>query len=411
MEGILRRLNTWGRGSSFGTLPTPSDIIPERTILAESATLLRGLLDSDLCGHGTLVFCPSLDTPAITHGTIIVPYEGSLTTAGDEMLLDDSLIVEVQEYAAAHELAIFGPTLARMTSESDFYAFLYDADRAQQCGAFPLVLLDPMVQLCDLCVLGGTHTCSGPRRRLYVTVAGEVKTTPLGTTLGTVEDGLASLTATWSAYRRFVGSGCSVCLSQAIPLTTLDAAHQQRPWLSRYLHALNALRAAATNGVTDLDVSGFGQRLIPALDRVSPAADLTFAAAGTPLLLFNSHITILHDPASQRQFQLGPNAARLIELLLVHGNHDAAAEAAIRHLEVAPHTAHTALTQVTRRLTSIGINLLAASRTPRTGVTTSRPPERLGAGVDHISFEDWLSQTPVRETPPIVPRIPRPTSG
>ncbi|MEY9997936.1 hypothetical protein ABIE67_010055 [Streptomyces sp. V4I8] len=408
MEGILRRLNTWGRGS-LGALPTPSDIIPERTILTESATLLPDLLDSDLCGHGTLVFCPSLDTPALTHGTIVVPYEGSLVTAGDEILLGQSLIVEVQEYAAAHELAIFGPTLVRMTSESDFHAFLYDADRAQQYGAFPLVLLDPMVQLCDLCVLGGTHACGGPRRRLYVTIAGDVKTTPLGTTLGTVEDCLASLTAGWSAYRRFAGYGCSVCLSETIPLTTVDAAHQQRPWLSRYLHALSALRAAAANGVTDLEVSGFAQRLIPALNRVGPAADLTRTASSTPLLLFNNDIMILHDPASQQQLQLGPNAARIIELLLVHGNHNAAAEAAIRHLKVAPHSAHTAVTQVTHRLTSIGINLLAASRTPGTGAA-SRPPERLGAGVNHVSFEDWLSRTPVQNTP-VVPRIPRPKSG
>lgn len=409
MDGNLRRLNAWGRGS-LDTITTPSDVVPERTILTESADLLPSLLDSDLCGHGTLVFSPSPDAPSLAHGTPVVPYDGSLITTGDEMLLGEGLIVEVQEYTAAHELAVVGPALVRITNEIDFHAFLYDADRAKQYGAFPLVLLHPMVQLCDLCVLGGTHACGGPRRRLLVTAAGEVKTTPFGTTLGAVDSGLASLTAAWATRRRLPGSGCPVCLSQAVPLSTLDAAHQRRPWLSRYLHALNALRAAAVNGLTDLSVSGFNQRLIPGLTPIRHAADLALTASDSPLLLFNNHTTVLHDPYSKRQFQLGPFAARLIELLLVHGDHDAAADAAVLHLDVAPYTAHSALAQVTRRLTNSGIHLLAAPGMRAMGAATSWPPERNRTSIDWDPIEDWLSQAVV-PTARMLPRIPRPKSG
>jgi len=408
MEGILRRVYAWGRGS-LDSITTPSDIVPERTIIAESAELLPSLLDSDLCGPGALILCPSPHAAVLTRGTTVFPYAGSLSAVGDEILLGEGLVVEVQEYAATHELTVIGPTLTRIASENDFRSFIYDADRAKEYGSFPLVLLDPMVQLCDLCVLGGAHLCGGPRRRLLVTLAGEVKTTPFGTTLGGVEDGLSSISASWKFRRRPPGSGCPVCLSQVVPLATVDAAHQQRPWLSRYLHALNALRSAAEAGLTDLDVSGFGGRLIPELTPVRATADFTLAASDSPILLFNSHIALLHDPRSKRQFQLGPSAARLVELMLVYGDHDAAADAAVLHLEVAPYTAHSALTQVTRRLAGNGITLIGSRGMRGSGPTESSWPRDHDAVSSQDPFNEWLSQAVAPSR--LRPRIPRPKSG
>ncbi|MEV7004247.1 daptide biosynthesis RiPP recognition protein [Streptomyces sp. NPDC093982] len=406
MESILRRLNAWGRGS-LGTLTRPSGRAPERIILTESADLLPTILNSDLCSRGTLLFSPSPHTSTTVHQTRVVPYHGSLIAPGDEMTLSKGIIVEVQEYAAASEFAIAGPTLARITSENDFRAFLYDADCARQYGAYPPALLHSMVQLCDLCALGSAHSCGGPLRRLLVTTTGEVKTTPFATTLGIIQDGLATLTANWATYQRFPGSGCPVCLSQAVPVTMLDAAHQNRPWLSRYLHALNALRTAAANGLTDLRVSGFGERLIPSLLSDEPAADLTLAAANAPLLLFNADMAFLYDPPSKRQFLLGSSAACLIEILLAHADHDAAADAAIHHLNITPQTARSALTQVTRLLAHSGIRLPTASGLHGTGLTPWLP-ERNRVAPENGPLGISEAAGPATR---ILPRIPRPKRG
>nr|WP_269858691.1 daptide biosynthesis RiPP recognition protein [Streptomyces sp. RPT161] len=287
-------------------------------------------------------------------------YEGSFIAPGDEMSVGEDFFVEVQDYAVAPFLAIAGPTLLRVTGENDFEAFLHDADQARERGAFLPALVHPMIQLGDLCALGGAHDCGGPRHRLFVNSLGEVRTAPHGALLGTVRDGLEGLTAVWSSIERAPGSGCPVCLGQAVPTAVLEAAHRQRPWLSRYLHALDALRMAAARGLTELRVSGFAERLVTTGDQDAPAVDLTVAGAEAPLLLFNPETAVLHEPLGNRQFQLSMDAARLVELLMVHGDHGVAAEMATRHLGLGQDAALSAVAQVESHLTGAGVRLPAA---------------------------------------------------
>ncbi|MEU2718807.1 daptide biosynthesis RiPP recognition protein [Streptomyces sp. NPDC007205] len=387
MRCILCHLSAWGCGHSR-TLTTPDGSPPMRTILAESADLLPAILDSDLCNESTAIFCPSSDTPTGIGETIVAPCTGSLGAPGDEMVVGDVFVVKVQEYILTPYLEIDGPTFARITSEKDFYAFLDHADQAKQHGVFPPALLHPMMRLGDLCALGGAHTCGGPGQRLFVRASGEASTTPQGMPLGFVTDGLASLTSAWSAIRRPPGSGCPGCLTGAVRTPTLRIAHQQRPWLSRYLCTLDALRTAATEGLTNLKVSGFPHRMTAAADQYTQAVDLTLVGAELPVLLFNTAIALIHDPHSNQQFQVGTGTARLLELLMIYGDEDAAIAAATHHLGLAPHAAREALAQVMSGLSDFGMQLLPEKRCRS---ASSIQPGHQGAAAQGVNTSCWLS--------------------
>ncbi|MDX3763110.1 hypothetical protein PV684_49845 [Streptomyces sp. AK02-04a] len=377
-----------------------------RTILTESADLLPAIVDSDLCGEGTVVFSPSSENRTDIGETIVAPYTGSLSSPGDEIVVGEVLVVKVQEYALTPHLAVTGPTFARITSKKDFCAFLDHADQAHQHGLFPQALLHPMIRLGDLCALGGSHTCGGPRQRLFIRASGQASTTPHGMPLGAMTDGLASLTTVWSAFRRPPSSGCPVCLSEAVPAPILRIAHRQRPWLSRYLYALEALRTAASLGLTQLKVSGFPHRLTGAQDRYTPAADFTPAGADMPLLLFNSSIAVLHDPRSNQQFQIGEGTARLIELLLIHGDLDSAVSAATHRLGLAPHAARDALAQVTSGL-NFGMQPSTTHNVP--GIEAKLLPTRYQhADARSLNASCWLSAMGVAAFSQSIQLVPGP---
>ncbi len=406
MRCILCHLNSWGCGHSDSLIASP-DGIPVRTIVTESADVLPALLDSDLCGEGTVVFSPSRDTPSSVGKTIIAPYTGSLSAPGDEMVVGEICVVKVQEYELTPYLATASPTFVRINNEDDFYTFLEHADHAHQHGAFLPALLHPMVRLADLCALGGAHTCGGPSQRLFVRATGQASTTPWGMPLGSVTDGLASLTATWSAFRRPSGSGCPGCLSQAVPAPLLRIAHQQRPWLSRYLQALDALRTAAERGLSPLKVSGFPHRLTAGADDYLPALDLMPAGAEMPLLLFSADVAVLHDTHSHQQFELGTGTARLIELLMIHGDSDAAVYAATQHLGLERHAAHAALAQVRAGLVGFGIQLSTA----RGSEDASCPPSRQGSAFAHgVNASCWLASAGMGTSNHSLQPVPGPRS-
>ncbi|WP_409496661.1 daptide biosynthesis RiPP recognition protein [Amycolatopsis sp. cmx-11-12] len=310
-----------------------------RVVFLESANHLDYALRLS-SGQGS-VFSPA---PAGGVRNVVV-YEGGVSTPGDELLIGDGLLVSSQDYLSTPFVVATGATIVLVTGAEDYDAYLQDADLARRTGVFVDQLLQPGVFLADQCALGSTHPCAGAAR-LYVATSGDVYTAPGGQRLGTVESDVDHLIEAAVAPT----SG-DLCLNGVVAAESVDRARAERPWLSRYLRALDVLGGLGTTGRTGYRVSGFGGRLtagLPtALDEPTDA----------PLVLWNDDEHLICDPGQGRVFQLGQDAARLVELLLITGSIEGSCTLATVHLGLDRVTARAAIEVLTTRLADAGVLL------------------------------------------------------
>jgi hypothetical protein len=291
-------------------------------------------------GQDGLVFSPGTETTAKG----VLTYEGALSTPGDEFLVADDLFVYTQDYLATPFLAVAGPTIVRIDSEQDYAGFLQDADLARDKGVFVEQLLHSGVFLADQCALGTTHPCIGSAR-LHVSESGEIRTAPGGRALGTVDSDPNDVLR---AADTPAGTG-DVCLNAAVDAQTMDAARAPRPWLSRYLRAIDVLRGLRVNGLSGYRVSGFGGRLSATLP-----SELT-EHTDAPLLLWNDDERLICDSAGERVFRLGSDAAKIVELLLITSSAEGARDLAATRLGLDRDTACAAIDVITAEFTGTGI--------------------------------------------------------
>jgi hypothetical protein len=345
---VKLHLASWGTGAG---LRRPDDASGTGTVVLESPAHLEQSLGSDLVGAGTLVLVPGEQggaEGAPAGGPLVLGYQGSLVEPGDEMSIGDSFYLQTQDYGTSQYMSVIGPTLIRITEPADFEAFLADADAAHDKGEFPGYVIEPAVRLADLSALGAGSGADGPRTRLHVSGEGQVSTAPGGIPLGTLDSGLDALHAEWQRVNSAAAHPCAVSLSAVVPDEERSAALAARPWLGRYLAALDALRELRSRGVASLAVSGFGGRLDASLTAVEQPAD--HAGTELPLLLWAQETAYVHLPAGGRFFQLDARAARVAEALLVHGDFEAAAR----------HTDPDALRQVITFFATAGVRLTAS---------------------------------------------------
>ncbi|MFE0022986.1 daptide biosynthesis RiPP recognition protein [Amycolatopsis sp. NPDC059021] len=310
-----------------------------RVWFLESAAHAGTILD-DFAAPGDVVFAPSGADPRA------VGYDGSLAEPGDEIVIADEIFVHTQDYLSIAYQAVAGPTVVRVTGPHDFEVFGEDAELARREGVFAEQLVHPSVVLADQCALGLPR----PTERLdrvHVTESGEFRAGPSGPVIGSID----APPRTWDS----LDSQGKKALSAVLDATLTSEAHAARPWLARYLTALDALRSLRRGDTRSYRVSGFGARLVDSLPLDRPE-DST-----APLLLWAEDRTLLYQPGDGRWFEVGQDAARLVELLSVSGDDvAAAARLAVEHLGLTAEVATEALTGLTTRLT-----------TPRTPVTTS----------------------------------------
>lgn len=174
---------------------------------------------------------------------------------------------------------------------------------------------------------------------------GSLSVSPWGARLGALGDGLARLEAEWHRLGRAGAAPCAVALGRVVPEAVGAAAAAERPWLGRYLAAVDALRELQARGIAEARVSGFGHRLAPALEGVDDAHDTVGTDA--PMLLWTQDEAYVHIVDSRRTFKVDHAAGAAVEALLVCGSVEAAHTYADR----------TALLRAERLFRHVGVEL------------------------------------------------------
>ncbi|MFE9373209.1 daptide biosynthesis RiPP recognition protein [Streptomyces sp. NPDC006711] len=307
------RLSSWFAGEEGAPAAAA------HSILVQSGGDVRAVLNAGLAASGAHVFsdAPScaVEGADIQHVTV----EGEVELSGDELIVSGNLYVQVFDYGSLPYLSVAGPTVVRMTCPEDYEAFLADADRAVREGDWAEGLAHPSVQLADVRTLAAPDQDTG-LGRLYITSDGQVRTGIGGAGLGAVG---AGATAVQAALDTYAGDPS---LDSVVPRQLLSAGAAERPWLGRYVRALDVRRRLARKHGTDIRVSGFGGRFTPEL----PSRPVE--AADQPLLLEISGDTYAVRAGDCRLFRMGRGSARLLEVfstLRTAGTTDVTAEAAM----------------------------------------------------------------------------------
>lgn len=277
----------------------------------------------------------------------VATLEGDPAPVGEELVLGDDLFVQVESYAGAAYLPLVGPTLLRVAEDDDVASLADDLD-ATAAGDLPPVLADPQLQLADRCGLGAA-SCGGPRRRVHVDAAGDVRTTPAGPVLGGADATADELDAAWVA-----AGGCTTtCVDPAIA-PALDAARRSQPGWARILTVLDLLHAMRAAVPGDWSAVGLGDA--GAEDR----ADLHPRAADWPVLLAGPDGPVLLGPDGRHRAAVGTDAATLVDALLATGSAHAAAERCAPALRIDPAIAGRALGDLRSGLAARGLELPGA---------------------------------------------------
>ena len=327
MSGIKSRLLQWGVGrAERGQGLAESGCCA--VVLLESADQLGELLQTGLVGPGSTVFLP--EDHATTTGTTavvgsaphepkteaqLVRYAGSAGEVGDELSLSDEFFLQIQAYGISEFMSVVGPTLVRVADESDFAAYLRDADKARADGVFPDFMMNPVVQLADVSALGAGPDGDGPAVRLAVAADGTLSTSTGGAPLGRLAlDGMQQLSDTWRARNAGSDAPCAVSLGGVLEESARARELRLRPWLARYLAAANALRSTTARGIPGVRVSGFGGTLAAGLDDVPPVED-----GQAPLVLWAPECAFVYDPKGHRTFQMNHRTATVLDVLITSG--------------------------------------------------------------------------------------------
>ncbi|WP_193608069.1 daptide biosynthesis RiPP recognition protein [Nocardioides lijunqiniae] len=332
MQGTTRLIKTWATGE------LGQDVLAgaghdeaydgSLAVVLERQQHFDAMREAGLIGADTRAFVPgATDSTDGSEGPIVLGYEGSLSDPGGDVQIGTQFFMQTQDYGTSEYLSLIGATLVRVIDETDFETFLEDADRAYVKGDLAEFATHPLVRLCDVTSLGSATPDRGPKLRLYVDASGQISTSPGGAVLGKVGDDLETLEAEWARLNAASDTPCAVALAQVVPEQTRADALRQRPWLAYYHSALAAVRDVRTRGLAELSeiqISGFGQRLDPDLEGADGSAHE--ARPGSPVLMWTDDQALVFDPRSEKTFQMGRPAARLAERLLVLGSVEAAAQ-------------------------------------------------------------------------------------
>jgi len=326
--------------------------IVEGTVLfLETADHLEAVMSQ--ARSGDVIFAPA--GAARRRDSGVVEYQGDLCEPGDKVMLGEGCTFELRDYVAAPFISIVGPTVLRQRSAEGIAAFFSDADTARDSGVFVDQLLSGAVLLDSFASFIGTDSAGGFLDRVHVTAAGEYRDGPDGLLLGVVGD-------EWSAIesRAIHGAGRGRAFARIVDRGMLEADLDDRPWLARYIAAIDLLRG--WDGVpTRPAISGFGGHLVRALDEL-PALPGVVSASAPYLLTGDGDEWVLVDPLSRRRTRLGVDTARAAECLIATGNESAAVALLAAELGRGTSNVASLVHEVQIRFAAVGLDLTTSGR-------------------------------------------------
>lgn len=286
-------------------------------------------------------------------GVTVIGYEGSWRKSGDRMTVDRHHRLALQDYATISSVSIVEPTVVRQSSAEGLDLFFGDADAARLSGVFVDQLVGGFVLLDSHASLLGRREGAAALVRVHVTEAGEYRDGADGLLLGGAGDSREAIEVLAAS-----GAGGSRAFDRIVDRDDLEAALDARPWMARYLAAVDLLQEWWGRAYGPVAVSGFGGHLVTALDRYDELPAITTAAA--PFLTTGvDEEFILVDQSSRRRFRLDVVEARAAECVIATGDDFAASALLAAETGKPARAVAAAVREVTARFAAIGLDLTA----------------------------------------------------
>ncbi|VXC55630.1 conserved hypothetical protein [Arthrobacter sp. 9V] len=280
----------------------------------------------------------------------IVPVSGSFDAAGEELLVDGTLSLEIQDYVAIPFVNLVGVTIVRITTEEDWQAFFHDAEEAVRSGYFVQQLTEVNAVLAERRLLSGPAKDNLLLARLHITWDGSVRTGPYGTKIGQVGDSLPDIRVRAVSLRPE-----SAVAAVYYPWDVQDSL-EAKPWIRRYLAALDAWKFIPREDRANTSLVGFGVSLYGA------ALNDGLPSANAPFILKRAGEHTLLDTSTGRLFKIGSDAAVIIEAVSNMRDIKAAARAVGPALKVSAAVAEGATRAVVSHFEQLGTSIMGASR-------------------------------------------------
>ena len=286
-----------------------------RTVVVQAVELLGDLVSGGLVDDRSLLFVQSAaaistESTALWGGPVRT-FDGIFTLGDDDIVLDNGYRLHVRHYGSAEFHCLDTPTALRVTDADDLSAYLRDADEAWDTGTFARHITHPNAIVPDLAGLGAAAERSGPMDRLYVFADAAVSTSPTGTVLGTATETLPVVQQRWRSANEHSHRPDAVCLGQVVGELDRTEALAERPWLSRYLLAVNAIQTVRRQHRLPSRVSGFGGRLTSGVPRPTVAD-----TDNSPVLLQVGYEFQAHDTGHGAYAVLSADDVATIEWIL-----------------------------------------------------------------------------------------------
>lgn len=314
--------------------------VPGHVVFVENAVHTGYAKDLAVEGSVVLVVDGDSDDPDIA------TVKGSFDEPGGELLVNGTLSLEIQDYAAVPFINLVGVTVVRLTGVEDWQAFFDDAEEARRSGHFVRQLTDVNAVLSERGLLGGQGNFDRSLARIHITADGTILNGPYGTVIGWAGDPLHEL-----------GIKAVPLRPESAVASITDAAEvraelNRRPWIPRYLAALDVWKFIVPDHRPDTRLVGFGLSLYGATESHS------LPLPGSPFILERQGGYRLLDTKTGRLFKIGPDVATLIEAVSNLRDIEAAATVSAAALGVSPTVAEGSARSVVAQFDQLGIDLL-----------------------------------------------------
>ncbi|MET4622174.1 hypothetical protein ABIE18_003643 [Arthrobacter sp. 2762] len=276
----------------------------------------------------------------------ITTVSGSFDAAGEELLVDGTLSLEIQDYVAIPFVNLVGVTVVRMTTKEDWQAFLDDVEEARRSGHFVWQLTEVNAVLAERALLTGIEQKNISLARLHITWDGRILSGPYGAEIGRTGDAIEDLRAESAAL--------SPASAMAAPNCVDIEALKANPWIPRYLAALDAWKFIPREARETTSFVGFGASLFSAASGVP--------SASAPFIVQRAGEYTLLDTKSGRVFKIGVDAATIIEAISNLRDVSAAAAVIAPALNVSEAVAAGSVTAILNQFEQLGIDLIGTKR-------------------------------------------------